>query len=137
MNSLKDYGDLFLRLDLTELSVHEGDFSLVLKREAGRVPQKAEPSGTAENAVLHEEPGKEADGITVKAPLLGIYGELTGERKPVKAGDRVKKGDVLCTIEAMKMLNEVSSPVDGTVIKVCAGNGDLVEYNQTLFIIRE
>ena len=54
---------------------------------------------------------------------------------PVKEGDTVEKGDVLCTIEAMKMMNEVKSPVSGKVTKVSAENGALVEYHQTLFMI--
>ena len=54
---------------------------------------------------------------------------------PVKEGDVVKKGDVLCSIEAMKMMNEVRSNADGKVIKILAENGSLVEYHQTLFVI--
>ena len=53
----------------------------------------------------------------------------------MKEGDAVKEGDILCTIEAMKMMNEVRSPIDGIVKKVLASEGDLVEYNQVLFVI--
>ena len=53
----------------------------------------------------------------------------------VKIGDRVKKGDVLCIIEAMKLMNEICSETDGEIIDICAENEQVVEYGQTLFKI--
>ncbi len=140
MNSLKEYGDLFLKLNLSELSIQEGDFSLVLKKDSTNQGKRADEihSGSPEAAVPMDEEEQGAlvtTGTTVKAPLLGIFEELTGDRTPIKEGDRVKKGDALCTIEAMKMLNEVVSTTDGTVVKILVKPGDLVEYNQELFII--
>ena len=63
-----------------------------------------------------------------------FYGAV-GDKKAIEAGDKVSKGDVLCTLEAMKMMNEVKSPVDGTVAEVYAKEGDLVEFDQVLFVI--
>jgi acetyl-CoA carboxylase biotin carboxyl carrier protein len=137
MNSLKEYGDLFLKLNLSELSIQEGDFSLVLKKsDSDQVKRAVAPAQTHPDPEAEEAPEvPETTGTAVKAPLLGIFEELTGDRIPIKEGDHVKKGDVLCTIEAMKMLNEVVATAEGTVVKVCANPGDLVEYNQELFII--
>jgi acetyl-CoA carboxylase biotin carboxyl carrier protein len=138
MNSLKEYGDLFLKLNLSELSIKEGDFSLVLRKDGYSQEQsnnKAQQNEPAPVTKQEEAPIKEAAGTPVKAPLLGIFEELSGDREPIKEGDLVKKGDVLCTIEAMKMLNEVVATTEGTVVKVLAKPGDLVEYNQELFII--
>ncbi len=138
MNSLKEYGDLFLKLNLSELSIKEGDFSLVLRKD-GAGQEKSEKTLQVSDAAIvsnkDTEPIKETVGTPVKAPLLGIFEELSGDRTPIKEGDQVKKGDVLCTIEAMKMLNEVVATTEGTVVKVLAKPGDLVEYNQELFII--
>ncbi len=138
MNSLKEYGDLFLKLNLSELSIKEGDFSLVLRKD-GAVQDISTNRVPSDDAAIvskeEDEPIKEAVGTPVKAPLLGIFEELSGDRAPIKEGDLVKKGDVLCTIEAMKMLNEVVATTEGTVVKVLAKPGDLVEYNQELFII--
>ena len=53
----------------------------------------------------------------------------------MKVGSRVKKGDVLCIIEAMKLMNEITAQVDGEIVDVCAQNGQVVEYNQPLFKI--
>ena len=137
-NSLKDYEDMFARLSLSELEVHEKDFFLKLKRDlkSSEIVEK-EPVANKNEVKNEPEAGeaKAVSGYEVKAPLLGVFNGSVGDKKALKKGDRVSKGDVLCTLEAMKMLNEVKSPVDGTVAKVLANEGDLVEYDQVLFVI--
>lgn len=137
-NSLKDYEDMFARLSLSELEVHEKDFFLKLKRDL-KSPENVEKEPVANKNEVKNEPeageAKAASGFEIKAPLLGVFNGSVGDKKALKKGDRVSKGDVLCTLEAMKMLNEVKSPVDGTVAKVLANEGDLVEYDQVLFVI--
>jgi len=137
-NSLKDYEDMFERLSLSELEVQEKDFFLRLKRDS-RPPENVEKEPVANKNEVKNEPeageAKAVGGFEVKAPLLGVFNGSVGDKKALKKGDRVSKGDVLCTLEAMKMLNEVKSPVDGTVAKVLANEGDLVEYDQVLFVI--
>ena len=137
-NSLKDYEDMFARLSLSELEVHEKDFFLKLKRDlkSSEIVEK-EPVANKNEVKNEPEAGeaKAVSGFEVKAPLLGVFNGSVGDKKALKKGERVSKGDVLCTLEAMKMLNEVKSPVDGTVAKVLANEGDLVEYDQVLFVI--
>lgn len=137
-NSLKDYEDMFERLSLSELEVHEKDFFLRLKRDS-RSPENVEKEPVANKNEVKNEPeadeAKAVSGFEVKAPLLGVFNGSVGDKEALKKGDRVSKGDVLCTLEAMKMLNEVKSPVDGTVAKVLANEGDLVEYDQVLFVL--
>ncbi|MBE5839232.1 acetyl-CoA carboxylase biotin carboxyl carrier protein [Butyrivibrio sp.] len=137
-NSLKDYEDMFERLSLSELEVQEKDFFLRLKRDS-RSPENVEKEPVANKNEVKNEPeageAKAVSGFEVKAPLLGVFNGSVGDKEALKKGDRVSKGDVLCTLEAMKMLNEVKSPVDGTVAKVLANEGDLVEYDQVLFVI--
>ncbi|MBQ6416740.1 MAG: biotin/lipoyl-binding protein [Butyrivibrio sp.] len=137
-NSLKDYEDMFERLSLSELEVHEKDFFLRLKRDlkSSEIVEK-EPVANKNEVKNEPEAGeaKAVSGFEVKAPLLGVFNGSVGDKEALKKGDRVSKGDVLCTLEAMKMLNEVKSPVDGTVAKVLANEGDLVEYDQVLFVI--
>ena len=139
MNSLKDYGDLFERLDLTELSVEEGDFKLTLKKKINTISvnkNMIEDDSHNSQAVSEKEAEKTVQqGTEVKSPLLGIFYGKVGEREPLKIGDKVHKGDCICTIEAMKMLNEVQAPVDGEIKEILAKEGDLVEYNQVLFVI--
>ncbi len=144
MNSLKEYGDLFERLGLSELSVEDGGFKLVLKRgcemlkeNTANFPAAASMAPPIESA--DEEPSEDkkdiAEGEAVTAPLLGIFYANADGKEAVKAGDSIKKGDVLCNIEAMKMMNEVRATRDGVVLEVLAKDGDLVEFKQELFII--
>ena len=138
--SLKDYEEMFSRLSLTELEVSDGDFKLKLKKEPAAVQSPVMPSAAPAEAPAYEPEKTETEtessrGFEVKAPLLGIfYGAADGE-KAVSKGDRVSKGEILCTLEAMKMQNEVKAPVDGIVTEVLAKEGDPVEFDQVLFVI--
>lgn len=81
-----------------------------------------------------------ADNLTpVKAPLVGIVYMAPSPDKPVfkSVGDHVNKGEVVCLIEAMKMVNEVKSKVSGTIEKVLVKDGDMVQYDQPIFKIAE
>ena len=73
----------------------------------------------------------------VKSPMVGIfYTAPSPEAEPfVKVGSKVKKGDTLCIIEAMKLMNDVVAEEDGEIVEVCAENGTLVEFGQVLFKI--
>lgn len=78
-----------------------------------------------------------AMGETVKSPIVGVFYEAPGPDKPVfaKAGDTVKKGDVLCIVEAMKVMNEIVAEKDCKILKVLCENEAVVEYGQPLFEI--
>ena len=133
MNSLEEYGNLFQKLGLTELVVEENDFKLKLKKVCTQnVVQDDNIQSSTDSQKQAEE---KIEGKEIKAPLLGIFYGKIADKEPLKVGDAVKEGDILCTIEAMKMMNEVRSPIDGIVKKVLALEGDLVEYNQVLFVI--
>lgn len=81
-----------------------------------------------------------ADGLhEVKSPFVGtFYGaSAPGEANFVKVGDRVTKGQTLCILEAMKIMNEIESDATGEIIEICMENESLCEFGQTLFKIRE
>ena len=89
--------------------------------------ETAGAAGTASPAPVRK-------GEIVRSPLLGVfYARVNGEVRRV--GETVRRGDVLCTIEAMKMMNEVTAPCDGEITEILAADGALVEYNQELFVI--
>ena len=74
----------------------------------------------------------------IKSPMVGtFYASSSPNAEPfVKVGDKVKKGQVVCIVEAMKLMNEIESEFDGEVVEVCKNNEDMVEYGTTLFKIK-
>jgi len=83
-------------------------------------------------------PAPEEGLHTVKSPIVGTFYEAPSPGAPpfVKAGDSVEVGQVLCIVEAMKLLNEIESDVAGEILKKLATNGQPIEYGQELFVIR-
>jgi acetyl-CoA carboxylase biotin carboxyl carrier protein len=96
----------------------------------GAAPSRAEAAATAESEVAPED--------AVTAPMVGTFyaAPAPGAKPFVDIGSEVKPGDVLCIIEAMKMMNQIESDKAGKVASVLVKNGDPVEFGQTLFIIR-
>jgi acetyl-CoA carboxylase biotin carboxyl carrier protein len=102
-------------------------------------PQTAASQTSRESENLAESFVREEGCFTVTSPMVGVFFESDspGSVPYVKVGNRVKKGDVLCIIEAMKIMNEITAERDGEVIDICAENGQLVEYGQCLFRMKE
>lgn len=141
---LKAATDAMRELGLSEIRIKDSETEVVLKRELSAAAPAAAAPTTPAPAV--QSPAAEdgiaspiADWVEVKSPLIGVFYEAASPDAPpfVRPGDRVKKGDVLCIVEAMKMMNEICAETDGTIIDVCAENGALVEYGQLLFKIAE
>jgi acetyl-CoA carboxylase biotin carboxyl carrier protein len=100
-------------------------------------PVAAAPVAAAEPTPAPEPVAAAPKGVEVVAPIVGtFYASPSPDAGPfVKKGDRVKVGQVLCIIEAMKLMNEIESEVAGTVVEVAVRNEDPVEYGQVLFRI--
>jgi acetyl-CoA carboxylase biotin carboxyl carrier protein len=96
----------------------------------------AAPVTTAPAAPV--QPAAEEGLHMVKSPIVGTFYEAPSPGAPpfVKAGDQVEVGQVLCIVEAMKLLNEIESDVAGEIVKKLASNGQPIEYGQDLFVIR-
>lgn len=75
---------------------------------------------------------------TVKSPMVGtFYSSPSEDSEPyVKSGDKVNKGTVLCIVEAMKLMNEIESEIEGTIVEVLCKNGQMVEYGEPLFKVK-
>lgn len=130
-------------LELSEegvsLKLERGQEAAVISAQAAAV-QVSAPTAAASVSPFTPAPveavsGK--DGTLVLSPTVGVfYSASTPDGKPfVEVGDQVKKGDPLCIIEAMKLMNEIPAETDGTIAEICVGNGQVVEYNQPLFRI--
>lgn len=106
-------------------------------------PVKTEPlspvTAAPQTAPLPAVEVKKAAGTWVKAPLVGTYynARSQGGTPFVEIGQQVKKGDVLCIIEAMKVMNEIPSPMDGIVQEILITNEAMVEFDQELIRIGE
>ena len=93
----------------------------------------------AKEAVTDTDTGTQKSGKTITSPLVGVfYAAPSEDADPfVKVGDPVKKGQVVGIVEAMKLMNEITSDCDGVVREVCVENAEAVEYGQPLFVIEE
>ena len=146
--------DRFENSDMTEFSFKDKDSELVLKKEiktvvvpAAGVPAinsgadmnmnftAAAGANIASNNIVNSNT---ADGDDIKAPLVGtFYRASSPDADPfVNEGDRVKKGDVIGVIEAMKLMNEIVAPRDGVITEILVENGKMAEYDQVLMKIK-
>ncbi len=147
MKQLRELVHLFSQHGLTRLEVAEGETRILLAREVSSLrPLEPQPAAQAApvqhvassvvNPAHSADPGPDFNQIhEVKSPMVGVFyvAPEPGGKPFVKVGDRVKKGDVMCIVEAMKLNNEITADKDGEVVDVCAQDGSVVEYGQTLF----
>jgi len=133
LQKVPDASRIHIKADGLELKIERG---VTVAAAPTAVSVAAAPVASAPAAV---PAGPQFHGNElVKAELIGVfYAAPSPDAQPfVKVGQTVKKGDVICIIEAMKMMNEIECPCDGTVAVVLAENGAMVEYGQPLFEIR-
>lgn len=111
------------------------------EKEIVRISENVANVAVAENKVEIVQSSKkeiqEIEGNIVKSPMVGtFYSKPAPTAEPyVEVGKRVKKGDVLCIVEAMKLMNEIESEFDGEIIEILVKDGDIVEYGKPLFRI--
>ena len=125
------------RSDLESFSYEQDGTKIQLKKRRKGHSAKTAEDLAIENPTEAEKVVKQREGKEVKSPLVGIFYAAPGEdAEPfVSVGDRVKKGDILGIVEAMKLMNEIESEYDGIVKEIAVKNAEPVEYGQTLFII--
>ena len=131
---IRKYAGLMQELGLTGLEITEDNKVVRLERTLPAPVREITAVNAGENGVLPKNQ-EEGDYISVKSGIVGVFYAAPGpDQAPfVEVGKRVKKGDVLCIIEAMKLMNEITAEFDGEVVDICVHNGDVVEYGQTLF----
>jgi acetyl-CoA carboxylase biotin carboxyl carrier protein len=160
---LKELIDFLIEKDISEFELERGDVKVRIKRGgdssapmiAHTVPvpiasmpiAQAQPTPATHGSSAHAQaapsvppapPAAEEELHQVKSPIVGTFYESPAPGAPpfVKPGDQVAAGQVLCIIEAMKLMNEIESDASGEIVKVLASNGQPVEYGQPLFAIR-
>ena len=164
LETLRGFADLMQERGLTRIKLEEPDLTLELERE-GSMPQPpawpamppampagwpaaampAAPAAPATPAAPAAEPvatpapaaAPKPGATEVCAPMVGVFyvAPSPGAEPFVRVGSKVKKGETLCILEAMKLMNEVVAECDGEVAEICAADGELVEYGRVLFRI--
>jgi acetyl-CoA carboxylase biotin carboxyl carrier protein len=153
---LKELIEFLIEKDIAEFELERGDVKVKIKRAgehtvvhtrpempyvAVTVPQSPAAAVTASTGAapaLPAQPVPEEILHIVKSPIVGTLYEAPSPGAPpfVKVGDTVEVGQVLCIVEAMKLLNEIESDVAGEIVKKMGSNGQPIEYGQELFAIR-
>ncbi len=141
LDEIKHLIELLQNTDITELLVERDGAKLKIKREKFLssfevMPGIPSPAQTAaqERAAEPVETDKQ---VTITSPIVGIFYSATSPEAPpfVEVGSPVKKGQVLCIVEAMKLMNEIECDTDGVIAKILVENGHPVEYGEPLFLV--
>lgn len=148
LRKLKTLIDLVSESGVAELEITEGEDRVRIVNRNGAAPVQVHQPVTVAQPMPVPVPAPEAapapapaapqqTGTPLTSPMVGTFyrAPSPGAVPFVKVGDTVKKGQVVCIIEAMKLLNEVEADMDGTVKEICVENGQPVEFGQSLFII--
>ena len=134
---IKELVDNLKEFNLTELDYQEGQTRIKVSRASKGVEQIKSASVVSPNkAVLNES--NDGDGIRVKSPIIGTayLAPEPGAKKFIEVGDKIKKGQTVMIVEAMKTMNHVPSTADGEVKKILVEDGQPVEFGQTLIILK-
>ncbi len=145
IKEIKDMINLMNENGLTELEVEKDGVRICLKKGSGGIYEKAVEYSIPPHTAQHQQdklaaspdraPAKNI--VEIKAPMVGtFYRSPSTEAAPyVNVGDSIEPGQVVCIIEAMKLMNEIKSEVKGKVVEIQADNAEPVEFAQVLFII--
>ncbi len=151
IRKVKKLIELLEESQIGEIEIHEGEESVRISRQGGpgsvpvqthlHVPETAPKPGREQDLAGEpdEAAAEELEGHRICAPMVGLFYESPSPGKPpfVEVGQEINQGDVVCIIEAMKIMNHIESEVSGVVSKIFVENGEPVEYGQPLFLIRE
>ena len=133
---IKELVDHLTEFNLTELEYQEGQTKIKVSKASKGIEQIKSSSVVSPNkAVLSEK--DESDGVRVKSPIIGTayLAPEPGAKKFVEVGDKIKKGQTVMIVEAMKTMNHVPSTADGIVKEICVNDGQPVEFGQTIIIL--
>jgi len=139
IETIEKLADIVSSHELSEISVQDGEKSITIK---GKKFQAVQTVASVNVPAVQNVPAKNKSeiisGNIVKSPIVGTFYAAPSPDKPpfVKVGDKVKKGDVIMIIESMKLMNEIQSDFDGVVDKILVSDGQAVEYDQPIMIIK-
>ncbi len=138
---LKNIIKIFESSELSRMKLEREDVKIELQKDVeGNIqttPALKPSSSASKEAEGSPPPEPEPSYDPIKAPLVGTYYEAPAPDQPpfVQEGQRVEKGDTVCIIEAMKVMNEITAPKGGRIVNIHAQNGEMVQYDQTIMEI--
>ena len=149
IRKVKKLIELLEESGISELEIHEGEESVRISRysQTPATPVYAPPMAAAPQATISpaeaqpaqagEAAKEEISGHAINSPMVGTFYRAPSPSSPpfVEVGQTVEEGDVVCIVEAMKMMNQIEAEVAGRITSVLASNGDPVEFGQVLFTI--
>ncbi len=131
--------------ELTEISLEDGEQAITIRKDLPEVISAGVPvsapapavSASPAPAVSGEPKAEVKKGNAIVSPMVGtFYSKPSPDAEPfVKVGDTVAEGDVVCIIEAMKMMNEIESEFSGKIVEICVTDGQAVEYGQPIMYV--
>ena len=136
---IRKYADLMRELDLTGLEITENDRVRLERAPAvSTLPRETVAVAAAPAEAAPAPATGEVEGDVVTSPMVGVFYAAPAENAEpfVKVGDHVKRGQTLCIVEAMKLMNEIMAETDGEIVAICAENGQVVDYGCPLFRIK-
>ena len=149
VSAINQLAEILKSQELTEIELElDGQCRIIVKKElnatvvssvAASVPVSAAANPVSEAASAKAAPAVNKNLFEVKSPMVGTYYSAPSpDAEPfIKVGDRVKKGDTLCIIEAMKLMNELPSEISGTVKEICVDNSQAISFGEVIIKIEK
>lgn len=136
-NDIRKYAELMKELGLTGLEITEEKGKVRLERSVS-ASVKENAYIVPETMTVTKNTAEPKDYISVKSPIVGVFYAAPAENADpyVAIGDSVTKGQTLCIVEAMKLMNEIPAEENGVITEICVSNGQVVEYGTELFRIK-
>lgn len=143
---LKKLANIVYENDLSEITLEDDEKAVCFKREKPQIVQAMPavmPATVTSQVIASESPKTENSsesahrGTPITAPMVGVYYEAPSpdDAPFVKVGDNVSIGQVVCIIEAMKLMNEIEADVSGKITEICVKDGDSIEFGQVLMYV--
>ena len=134
---IKELVDHLKEFELTELEYQEGQNKIKVSRASKSIETSKTGAMVSPNKSVLKNADDSSEGIRIKSPIIGTayLAPEPGAKKFVDVGQKVKKGQTIMIVEAMKTMNHVPCPVDGVIKEICVEDGQPVEFGQTIAIL--
>ena len=135
VDKIKKLAELLKDQELTEIELESDDFKIKVRKEVSYSSTVAAPVAAAPSASAAPAAAASSESfIEIKSPMVGTFYAAPSPDSDafMKVGDKIKKGQTVCIVEAMKLMNELPSEVEGEVVEICVANGEAVSFGQVI-----